>query len=41
MLEDEIMEFIAGALFGDRLKSGLVRRNLSQLLEALSPRGPR
>jgi hypothetical protein len=41
MLEDEITEFIAGALFGDRLKSGLVRRNLSQLLGALSPRGSR
>lgn len=38
MLEDETMEFIAGTLFGDRLKSGLVRRNLSQLLGALSPR---
>jgi len=41
MLDDETLEFIAGALFGDRLKSGLVRRNLSQLLEALSPRGSR
>jgi hypothetical protein len=41
MLEDETLEFIAGALFGDRLKSGLVRRNLSQLLGALSPRGSR
>ena len=41
MLEDETMEFIAGVLFGDKLKSGLVRRNLSQLLEALSPRGSR
>lgn len=41
MLEDETTEFIAGALFGDRLKSGLVRRNLSQLLGALSPRGSR
>lgn len=41
MLEDETMEFIAGTLFGDRLKSGLVRRNLSQLLEALSPRSSR
>lgn len=41
MLEDETLEFIAGELFGDRLKSGLVRRNLSQLSGALSPKGPR
>ena len=41
MLGDETVEFIAGALFGDRLKSGLVRRNLFQLLEALGPRGLR
>jgi hypothetical protein len=41
MVEDETLEFIAGALFGDRHKSGLVRRNLSQLLGALSPGGPR
>lgn len=41
MLEDETLEFVAGTLFGDRLKSGLVRRNLLQLTEALSPRGLR
>lgn len=41
MLEDETLEFIADALFGDRLKSGLVRRNLYQLLAALSPKGSR
>lgn len=32
MLDEEILEFIADELFGDKLKSGLVRRNLSQLL---------
>jgi len=34
MLDEEILEFIADELFGDRFKSGLVRRNLSQLLES-------
>lgn len=33
MLDEEVLEFIAGELFGDKLKSGLIRRNLSQLLE--------
>jgi hypothetical protein len=36
MLGEEILEFIASELFGDRLKSGLVRRNLSQLLGSLT-----
>jgi hypothetical protein len=35
MLDEEILEFIADELFGDRFKSGLVRRNLSQLLGSL------
>lgn len=35
MLEDETLEFIAETLFGDRVKSGLVRRNLIRLLELL------
>jgi hypothetical protein len=36
MMEEEILEFIAAELFGDRLKSGLVRRGLAQLLAALA-----
>jgi len=35
MLDEEILGFIADELFGDRFKSGLVRRNLSQLLGSL------
>lgn len=35
MLDEEILEFIADELFGDRFKSGLIRRNLSQLLGSL------
>jgi len=35
MLEEEVLEFVAGTLFGDRYKSGLVRRNLLRALEGL------
>ncbi|MEW6221861.1 MAG: hypothetical protein AB1476_00860 [Candidatus Hadarchaeota archaeon] len=35
MLEEEILDFIAAELFGDRLKSGLVKRGLDQLLATL------
>lgn len=31
MLSEEVLEFIADELFGDRLKSGLLKRNLSRL----------
>jgi len=37
MLEESTLEFIAGTLFGDRYKSGLVRRNLLRALEGLEP----
>ncbi|TDA29720.1 MAG: hypothetical protein DSO04_07130 [Hadesarchaea archaeon] len=37
MLEEDVLEFIAGTLFGDRYKSGLVRRNLLRALEGLEP----
>ena len=36
MLGEKVLEFIADELFGDRFKSGLIRRNLSQLLGALA-----
>ncbi len=35
MLEEGVLEFLAGTLFGDRYKSGLVRRNLLRVLEGL------
>lgn len=35
LLEEDAPEFIGEALFGDRFKSGLVRRNLLRQLEAL------
>jgi hypothetical protein len=37
MLEEDVLEFIAGTLFGDRYKSGLVRRNRLRALEGLEP----
>ncbi|MGC8816319.1 MAG: hypothetical protein ACP5PX_00655 [Candidatus Hadarchaeum sp.] len=36
LLEEETSEFIAETLFGSGLKSGLVRRNIRQILDALS-----
>jgi len=32
MQKDEVLEFIADVLFGDRFKAGLVRRNLSRVM---------
>ncbi len=38
MLNDEVLEFVADGLFGDRFKAGLVRRNLSHAVSLLEGR---